>query len=140
MPAGVDPEIIQMMLPTIKGDYEAFETYDMRKMDSATASGVAIEGGGVLAVDCPLTVFIAGADASVDAQWMAGWRENTTSAAYRTVEIPNGSHFYLTDVATKEVFYGRLIEEVELHLNSSNNDKATSADAEEATIWNCSLN
>lgn len=101
IPPGVDPSIIEMMLPTIKGDYEAFETYDMALL-------------GAQKLGSPVTMFVAQQDASVSAQDMAGW-EDTTSEEFTTVIIEHGTHFYITDAATKEVFYNKLLEELQKH-------------------------
>jgi surfactin synthase thioesterase subunit len=107
----VDPEIIDMMIPTIQGDYEVFETYDMSDFGSPVIS-------------CPLTLFLPKRDSSVEADVALGWEENTTEE-FTLVEFPEGGHFYLTDNGTKEEFYKKLIEECEKHVVS---------------VWSCALN
>lgn len=97
----MDPSIIELMLPTIKGDYEVFETYDM-----------AAFGNPVIA--CPITLFYAKKDASVEAPAALGWQEHTTEE-FTLVEIEQGGHFYLTDAATKEDFLAKLKDECDKH-------------------------
>jgi len=104
IPPGVDLSIIELMLPTIKGDYEVFETYDM-----------AAFGNPVL--NCPITLFYAKKDTSIDDQPSAhlGWEEHT-SEEFTLVEFEEGTHFYVTDAGTKDEFYGKLREECEKHI------------------------
>lgn len=92
------------MIPTIKGDYEAFETYDLASF-------------GALQIGVPVTLFAAQQDASVSQEDMAGWAD-TTSEEFSTVEIPHGTHFYITDAATKDEFYDKLLEELQKHFPS----------------------
>lgn len=92
-----------MMLPTIKGDYEVFETYDMGAFGSPV-------------IPCPLTLFHAMRDASVEAPAALGWQEHT-SEEFTLVEFEQGEHFYITDAGTKQEFYDKLKEECEKHMS-----------------------
>lgn len=101
MPPGVDPEIVEFMLPTIRGDYEAIETYDL-------------ENFGPLVINCPLTLIEAKEDLSVSSSLMSRWKF-LTSEEFNLIEIQRGGHFYLTDAATRDEFYVLLLEECEKH-------------------------
>lgn len=96
--------IVELMLPTIKGDYEVFETYDMGYF-----------GNPVL--NAPITLFVAKSDTSIDdkAAALLGW-EDHTSEEFALVEFEKGTHFYITDADTKEEFYAKLREECEKHI------------------------
>lgn len=91
-----------MMLPTIKGDYEVFETYDMAAF-------------GKPVINCPLTLFYAKKDASVEAEAALGWQNHTTEE-FTLVEFEQGTHFYLTDAGTKDEFSAKLLEECQKHM------------------------
>lgn len=104
-------EIVELMLPTIKGDYEVFETYDIAKFGSPV-------------IACPITLFVAKKDASVPEEALLGWGQ-LTSADFSIVEFSTGGHFYITDADTKEEFYAKLFEEC---------DKLA------VSGWNCSVN
>lgn len=104
IPAGVDLEIVELMLPTIKGDYEVIETYDLEEFDAPV-------------LNCPLTLFSAKMDQSMSSDMTSRWSE-FTSEEYNVVEFARGGHFYITDDATKEEFYAKLQEECEKHFVS----------------------
>ena len=92
---------MEFMLPTIRGDYEAIETYDM-------------EHFGPLVINSPLTLIEAKKDVSLSSSLMARWKF-LTSEEFNVIEIAHGGHFYLTDAATRDEFYVLLLEECEKH-------------------------
>ena len=73
-----DPEILRMVLPAIRGDYHAVETYRYR--DGAPLS-------------CPITVLTGDADTRVTLDEAAAWKEHT-SAGY-DLRVLTGGHFFL---------------------------------------------
>ncbi|MFI6403200.1 thioesterase II family protein [Streptomyces sp. NPDC050548] len=73
-------ELLNAVLPTIRGDYRVIETY------------APLPGRGL---DVPVTVLRADADPEVDAAEADAWR-TTTSAACDVLTFPGG-HFYLED-------------------------------------------
>jgi len=73
-----DPEILRMVLPAIRGDYHAVETYRYR--DGAPLS-------------CPITVLTGDADPRVTLDEAAAWKEHT-SAGY-DLRVLTGGHFFL---------------------------------------------
>jgi surfactin synthase thioesterase subunit len=101
----VDPLFLSSVLPTVRGDYQAFETYHLE-------GG---EGGETLA--CPIVCFSARGDVSVSRDSMLGWAE-TTSGCFSVVEL-DGSHFYLIEGegGHKEMFQRKLTEELLLTRN-----------------------
>jgi surfactin synthase thioesterase subunit len=102
IPEGVDPCIVEMMLPTIKGDYAAFESYILDPIAPPVP------------IHCNLTIFIAENDASFDKGFMANWKFCTTSEYYyRSVIVPGAGHSYVTDPSTRELFHAMLREECE---------------------------
>lgn len=73
-----DPEILRTVLPAIRGDYHAVETYQYR--DGAPLS-------------CPITVLTGDADPRVTLDEATAWQEHT-SAGYDLRVFPGG-HFFL---------------------------------------------
>lgn len=73
-----DEEMVQMILPAVRGDYTAIETY--RAVPDT-------------AVHCPLIVLNGTEDPQVTRQEAEAWREHTTAAC--TVRWFPGGHFYL---------------------------------------------
>jgi surfactin synthase thioesterase subunit len=73
-----DPELLEMVLPPIRADYRAIETYRY-------------EPGPPLG--CPVHVLIGDADPKVDAAEAAAWREHTTGPF--AVHTFPGGHFQL---------------------------------------------
>ena len=73
-----EPDVLQMVLPTLRADYELSETY--RPMP-----------GGRLA--CPVAAYMGSADPEVTASELAGWRAETTGDF--TTRVFLGDHFYL---------------------------------------------
>jgi surfactin synthase thioesterase subunit len=73
-----DPELLRMILPALRGDYRAAETY--RQSPDA-------------AVDCPITVLVGDTDPKVDAAEAADWSRHTRGG-FELRTFPGG-HFYL---------------------------------------------
>ncbi|WP_189213986.1 thioesterase II family protein [Actinokineospora fastidiosa] len=76
-----DPEIVAMVLPAIRSDYRAAETYRFTP--------------GTPRLDCPIHVLIGDSDPKVSRPEADRWAEHTTAAC--TVEEFPGGHFYLAD-------------------------------------------
>ncbi|WP_242884843.1 thioesterase II family protein [Actinomadura litoris] len=74
-----DAELLAMLLPAVRGDYAAIETY-------ACAPGAA--------VDTPITVFVGDDDPHVTLDEARAWREHTTGGF--DMHVFEGGHFYLT--------------------------------------------
>ncbi|WP_330301266.1 thioesterase II family protein [Streptomyces sp. NBC_00503] len=75
-----DPEMRALLLPTIRADYKAVETYVHRP--GAT-------------VHCPVTAFTGDRDPKVTVEEALAWRRHTTGAFHS--EVFTGGHFYLSD-------------------------------------------
>jgi surfactin synthase thioesterase subunit len=73
-----DDELTQMILPAIRSDYTAIETY-------RCAPGAA--------VTCPITAFVGDADPRAGVEEARAWRDHTTSTF--DLEVFPGGHFYL---------------------------------------------
>ncbi|MGA5899035.1 thioesterase II family protein [Streptomyces venetus] len=80
-----DPDVLAMVMPTLRADYRALGSY---VWTPRPALGV------------PFTVLIGDADPVVPVTAAAGWKEFTT--ARTDLEVFEGGHFYL-DARTKEV-------------------------------------
>lgn len=75
-----DPELRSLILPAVRSDYEAIETY---RHTARPPLGI------------PVTVLTGDGDPQVTAEEAAAWSAHTTGPfALRTFE---GGHFYLTD-------------------------------------------
>lgn len=103
IPKGVDPSFLRMVLPTVKGDYEAFETYDKSNFPNC-------------GVQCPFAIFFAREDASVPVKSAVAW-VNEAEGPCKVVEFMKGSHFYLLE--QKEEFVERLLDVCEILDRSS---------------------
>ena len=83
---GTDPrllaerEILDMMLPAIRADYTAIETY--RAADDARVS-------------CPITVLTGDADPNTSGEQTTAWARHTTAEC--DIRVYPGGHFYLFD-------------------------------------------
>ncbi|GAA3537688.1 alpha/beta fold hydrolase [Amycolatopsis ultiminotia] len=77
-----DPEVLAMVLPAIRADYRAVETY--RHAPGRT-------------VDCPITVFTGDADPRVSVEEAGAWAEHTTGTA--DLQVLPGGHFFLREQA-----------------------------------------
>ncbi|WP_329066172.1 thioesterase II family protein [Amycolatopsis sp. NBC_01480] len=75
-----DDELLRMVLPAVRGDYTAVETYRH-------------DGGPELV--CPIQVLVGDTDPVTDLAEAAAWRAHTRSAC--AVEVFPGGHFYLND-------------------------------------------
>ncbi len=73
-----NPELLELMLPCLRADFTAFETYEYR----AEAP-----------LDIPISAFGGDADNYVRTHEVAGWREQTTGR-FRMRVVP-GNHFFL---------------------------------------------
>lgn len=74
-----EPAIVRMILPVLRSDYRAIETYRERP-------GTRLR--------CPMTVLVGDADPLVTREEAEAWRAHTTGPA--TVRYFPGGHFYLT--------------------------------------------
>jgi surfactin synthase thioesterase subunit len=72
-----DPELLQAILPALRADMEAYETYAYVPAPP---------------LDCPITAFGGDKDAIASAEDLAAWREQTTAAF--AVHLFHGGHFY----------------------------------------------
>ncbi|WP_052499343.1 thioesterase II family protein [Streptomyces vietnamensis] len=72
------PELLAAILPAVRSDYVATETYRFR---------------GATPLDCPVTALIGDIDPRVDEPQALAWRTHTTGA-YR-LRVYAGGHFYL---------------------------------------------
>jgi surfactin synthase thioesterase subunit len=77
-----DDEVVRMILPSLRSDYKAIETYRC-----APDAGVS----------CPVDVFIGDADPHVTPVEAAPWRAHTTADC--SIEVFEGGHFYVNDHA-----------------------------------------
>jgi medium-chain acyl-[acyl-carrier-protein] hydrolase len=73
-----NPELLELMLPCLRADFSAFETYEYR----AEAP-----------LDVPISAFGGDQDGYVRTHEIAGWREQTTGR-FRMRVIP-GNHFFM---------------------------------------------
>ncbi len=74
-----DTEYMRMVLPTIRADFEALETYEYQDEPP---------------LDCPITVFGGKDDRGMTIEQLAGWSDQTT-AGFR-LRILAGGHFFLS--------------------------------------------
>ncbi|WUA43911.1 thioesterase domain-containing protein [Streptomyces sp. NBC_01367] len=72
-----DPELLQLVLPAIRGDLRALAEYR-------------VDAGAV--VGCPVTVFVADGDRDVPLAEAGAWGAHTTAVA--DVHVFEGDHFY----------------------------------------------
>ncbi|MFI6002704.1 thioesterase II family protein [Streptomyces sp. NPDC051366] len=75
-----DPELLEMIMPAIRSDYQAVETYQY-------------EPGRKL--DCPVTVLTGDNDPRVSIDEAASWEAHTTGPT--ELRVYPGGHFFLTD-------------------------------------------
>ncbi len=89
-----DPELLEMALPILRGDYRAAETYRCRPQASLA---------------CPLLVLTGDDDPRVTAEEAVAWSAHTT-AGFELRTYPGG-HFFLTEHADEVIAtVGELIE------------------------------
>ncbi|WP_031079734.1 thioesterase II family protein [Streptomyces sp. NRRL S-118] len=75
-----DPEIVRMILPSLRGDYRAIETYRHQEGDEPA---------------CPITAMTGRQDPAATVEQVRAW-ENHTHAAFE-LRLFTGGHFYLSD-------------------------------------------
>ncbi|MDT9699261.1 alpha/beta fold hydrolase [Streptomyces sp. P17] len=75
-----DPDMRALLLPTLRSDYRAAETYRHREGDR---------------VDCPVFALTGDRDPRADVEDVATWREHTKGAF--EMRVFPGGHFYLTE-------------------------------------------
>lgn len=78
------------MLPVIRSDYQAFETYQFSNE---------IEDDNI--VNCPIDAFCADGD-TFDMTAMEGW-QTLTNQSFNLHQIHDANHFYITDARIKPV-------------------------------------
>lgn len=81
-----DPELLEMIMPAIRSDYRAVETY--RHVPGRK-------------VDCPVTVITGDADPRVSVDEAAAWEDHTTGPT--DLHVLPGGHFYLVDQSARVV-------------------------------------
>ncbi|MBD0844199.1 thioesterase II family protein [Streptomyces sp. TRM68416] len=74
-----DPDLRALVLPTLRSDYRAAETYRHREGDR---------------VDCPVLALTGDRDPRADVEDVAAWREHTKGDF--DMRVFSGGHFYLT--------------------------------------------
>lgn len=75
-----DEELLRVVLPAVRSDYRAVETY-------GCAPGAK--------VGCPITVLVGDADPKVTLDEVEAWREHTEAEA--DVRVFSGGHFFMTE-------------------------------------------
>jgi surfactin synthase thioesterase subunit len=78
-----DDEVLRMVLPPIRSDYKAIETYEYRP-------------GARL--DCPIQAFVGDCDPKATLDEVRAWRNHTN--AHFALHVYPGGHFYLDNHAT----------------------------------------
>jgi surfactin synthase thioesterase subunit len=73
-----NPELLAVILPAVRSDYVATETYRHR---------------GAPPLDCPVTAFVGDADPRVDAPMARAWATHTTGEFQ--LRVFGGGHFFL---------------------------------------------
>ncbi|MFD7087175.1 thioesterase II family protein [Streptomyces sp. NPDC059896] len=76
-----DEELLRMVLPAIRSDYRAIETYGP------------VDG----TVDCPITALVGDKDPKATVEEADVWRDHTTAAF--AIQVFSGGHFYLSSRA-----------------------------------------
>ncbi|HKN98958.1 MAG TPA: alpha/beta fold hydrolase [Pseudonocardiaceae bacterium] len=87
-----DPEIAQLILPSLRGDYRAAETY--RHVPGRL-------------LDCPVVALVGDADTEVDEAEARAWADHTTGPF--ACHVFTGGHFYLADALPE---LARLVDSV----------------------------
>lgn len=75
-----DPDMLSLVLPTLRSDYRAAETYRHREGDR---------------LDCPVFALTGSHDPRADVEGVDAWREHTRGAF--DLRVFPGGHFYLND-------------------------------------------
>ncbi|MEV6419586.1 alpha/beta fold hydrolase [Streptomyces sp. NPDC051662] len=80
-----DEELLRMVLPAIRSDYRAIETY----------------GPVEATVDCPITALVGDDDPKATPSEADAWRAHTTAAFH--IQVFRGGHFYLSSRAVEVI-------------------------------------
>eukprot|EP01038_Epipyxis_sp_PR26KG_P004063 gene4063-5807_t len=110
LPDGIDPEFLRNALPTMKADYQVFETYNYFSFDvNNNNSQMEMENESIQKIDCALSLFLGSDDVSVSVESMEQWYNYTNASPLKNGEMdielfPHGSHFYLTEAHVKNDF------------------------------------
>ncbi|MCX5338608.1 thioesterase II family protein [Streptomyces atratus] len=80
-----DEELLRMVLPAIRSDYRAIETY----------------GPVAATVECPITALVGDADPKTTVLEADAWRSHTTAAFH--IQTFRGGHFYLSPRAAEVI-------------------------------------
>lgn len=89
-----DPEMLELIMPAIRSDYRAVETYRYRP-------------GPML--DCPVTVLTGDSDPRVSIDEATAWQEHTTGQT--ELHVLPGGHFFLVDQSERVI--GLLTEKLD---------------------------
>lgn len=81
-----DPELLRMILPAIRSDYRAIESY---RHDPGQR------------LDCPVTVLTGDRDPRVSIDEASAWKEHTTGPT--ELEVFPGGHFFLADESARVI-------------------------------------
>ena len=74
-----EPELMELLLPVLRADFSAYESYEF------------VNGG---SLNCPITAFAGSEDRGIAPEVMAGW-ERHTRGSFEIHTVP-GDHFFLT--------------------------------------------
>ncbi|WP_380280629.1 thioesterase II family protein [Kitasatospora purpeofusca] len=99
----LDDELVRMVLPAIRSDYRAIETY--RLAPDATP------------LRTPIVALIGGSDPRVDIDETAAWSEHTT--ADFDLHVFPGGHFYLSDQPTETAVATTVTTHLQPHLRAA---------------------
>jgi surfactin synthase thioesterase subunit len=98
LPVGVDFAFLVNLLPTIKGDYKAFESYVFEKIEDEDL------------IECPVTIFLGDADNAVDMDSMQKWNLFFKNKNITSVTFTGGTHFYFTQPELKQEFASQIVK------------------------------
>ncbi|MBR0820277.1 thioesterase II family protein [Bradyrhizobium liaoningense] len=108
------PELIDLMLPTLRADFRLVQTYDYRPEPALT---------------CPVTAFGGTEDSDVGERELREWRQHTSGAF--TIRMLPGGHFFLQTQSRA------LLREVDRHLRSTVQDARAPFDGCSAGSVHC---
>jgi medium-chain acyl-[acyl-carrier-protein] hydrolase len=92
------PELMEMMLPLLRADFELVETYEFRNEEP---------------LKCPITVYGGVYDEGVPYKVLAPWREQTSSDC--DIRMFRGDHFFLRSVESEVLAQLRLHLQTRIH-------------------------
>jgi pyochelin biosynthetic protein PchC len=75
-----DPEVLEMIMPALRADYRAIDTY--RYLPGPP-------------LNCPITILVGDSDPKASVEDMRAWRDHTTKPA--ELQVFRGGHFYLEE-------------------------------------------